>query len=53
MSQKLSVNGFEWVQKSKFNKDSKKKYHEDSDAGHFLELDEEYSKLYLILISLI
>ena len=34
-------------------KTPKKKYHEDSDAGHFLELDEEYSKLYLILVSLI
>ena len=44
MSKKLLVNGFGWVEKSKFNDDSIKKYAKDSDTGYFLEVDVEYPK---------
>ena len=45
MSQKLPVNGFEWVKNlPKFNEDVLKKYDEISNAGYFLEVDIEYSK---------
>ena len=45
MSQKLPVDGFKWVKKlSKFNKDSIKRYDENSDVGYFLEVDVEYLK---------
>ena len=45
MSQKLAVNGFEWVEKlSKFNEDFIKKYDEGSNTGYFLEVDVEYPK---------
>ena len=45
MSQKLPVNGFEWVEElSQFNKDFMKNYDEDSNKGHFLEVDVEYPK---------
>ena len=47
MSQKLSVNGFKWVEKkrlSEFNEDFIKNYYENSDEGYFLEADVEYSK---------
>ena len=39
MSQKLPVNGFEWVEEeklSKFNEDFIKNYDESSDTGYFL-----------------
>ena len=39
MSQKLSVDGFEWVKKddlSKFNESFIKNYNENSDNGYFL-----------------
>ena len=40
MSQKLAVNNFEWIEKtSPFNEDSIKNYNEESDKGHFLEVD--------------
>ena len=45
MSQKLPVNGFEWVKNlSKFNEDFIKNYDENSDKGYFLEVDVEYPK---------
>ena len=45
MSQKLPVNGFEWMTNlSKFNEDFIKKYDEDSNIGHFLEVDAKYPK---------
>ena len=47
MSQKLSVNGFKWVEKkrlSEFNEDFIKNYYENCDEGYFLEADVEYSK---------
>ena len=47
MSQRLLVNGFEWVKEktlSKFNKDLIKKYDENSNSGYFLEVDVEYTK---------
>ena len=45
MSQKLPVNGFEWVKKlSKFNEDFIKKYDENCDTGYFLEADIAYPK---------
>ena len=45
MSQKLPVNGFEWVEElSQFNKDFIKDYDENSDEGYFLEVDVEYPK---------
>ena len=43
MSQKLPVNNFEWIEKtSQFNEDSIKNYNEESDKGHFLEVDVHY-----------
>ena len=47
MPQNLPVNGFKWVEKStlsEFNEDFIKTYDEDSNTGHFLEVDAEYSK---------
>ena len=47
MSQKLPINGFEWVKYlSKFNEDFIKKYDEDSNRGYFLEVDAEYPKTF-------
>ena len=43
MSQKLPVNGFEWVKLlSKFDERFIKNYDENSDKGYFLEVDVEY-----------
>ena len=40
MSQKLSVNNFEWVKDtSQFNEGFIKSYNEESDEGYFLEID--------------
>ena len=45
MSQKLPVNGFEWVKKlSKFDEHFIKNYDVNSDKGYFLEVDVEYPK---------
>ena len=46
MSQKLPVNGSEWVEElSKFNESFiKNYYYEDSNKGYFLEVDVEYPK---------
>ena len=44
MSQKLPVNGFKWVEKSKFNEDFIKKYDGNSNTGYFLEVDVECPK---------
>ena len=45
MSQKLPVNGFEWVEDlSQFKEDFIKNYDENSDKGYFLEVDVEYPK---------
>ena len=45
MPQKLSVNGFKWVQKlSRFNEIFIKNYNENSDIGYFLEVDIDYPK---------
>ena len=41
--QKLPVNYFEWIEDtSQFNEDFIKNYNEESDEGHFLELDVQY-----------
>ena len=45
MSQKLPINGFKWVEKSKlsrFNERFIKNYNENSDKGYFLEVDIEH-----------
>ena len=43
MSQKLSVNNFEWVQDtSQFNEDFIKSHNEESDEGYFIEVDVQY-----------
>ena len=45
MSQKLLVNGFKWVERSRlsrFNERFIKSYNENSDRGYFLEVDVEY-----------
>ena len=43
MSQKLSVNKFEWIEEtSHFNEDFIKNYNEESDEGYFLEVDVQY-----------
>ena len=45
MSQKLPVDGFEWVEKiSKFNEKFIKSYNENSDKGYFIEADVKYQK---------
>ena len=47
MSQKLPVNGFNWVKQeelSNFNEDFIKKYDKNSDKGYFLEVDIDYLK---------
>ena len=45
MSQKLSINGFKWVEDlSEFNENFIKNYDENSDIGFFLEVDVEYPK---------
>ena len=46
MSQKLSVDNFEWEKNiSKFDESCIKNYNENSDKGYILEADVEYSKL--------
>ena len=43
MSQKLSVNNFEWLKDiSQFNEDFIKNYNEESDKGYFLEVNVQY-----------
>ena len=45
MSQKLPVNGSEWVEElSQLNNDSIKNYNEDSNKAYCLKLDFEYPK---------
>ena len=45
MSQKLPVNGFEWVEElSEFDERFIKNYHENSDKGYIFEVDVEYPK---------
>ena len=47
ISQKLAVDGFEWIEKdnlSKFNESFIKNYDEKSDKGYILEADMKYSK---------
>ena len=45
MSQKLPINGFEWVKHlSKLNEDFIKEYDENSDKGYFLEVGVNYQK---------
>ena len=45
MSQKLPVNGFEWVENlSRFNEIFVKNYNENSNKGYFLEVDVDYPK---------
>ena len=45
MSQKLPVNGFEWVEElSQFSKDFITNYDEDSSKGYFFKVDVEYPK---------
>ena len=51
ITQKLPVNGFEWVEElSQFNEDFIKDYDEESDEGHFLEVDVEYPKICIVFI---
>ena len=43
MPQKLSVNGFKWVEDlSEFNEKFIKIYNEESDEGYFVEVDVQY-----------
>ena len=45
MSQKLSVNGFKWIEDtSKINEEFIKNYDENNDKGYILEVDVKYSK---------
>ena len=47
MSQKIPINGFKWVGKSKvsrFNERFIKNYSDNSDIGSFLEVDIDYPK---------
>ena len=53
MSQKLAVNGFKWKNDiSRFNEDFIKNYHDNSDIGYFLEVDESTRENYLVLIKI-
>ena len=48
LSQKIPINGFKWVEKSKlsrFNQKFIKNYNENSDIGYFLEVDVDYPKI--------
>ena len=46
MSENLSVNNFEWIKDtSHFNEDFIKKYNEESDEGHFLEVDVQRNEI--------
>ena len=43
MSQRLSVNNFEWREEaSQFNENLIRNYDEESDEGYFLEFDTQY-----------
>ena len=43
MSQKHSVNNFEWIEDTfQFNEDFIKNYNEESDEGYFLKVDVQY-----------
>ena len=43
MSQKFSVNNFDWIEDtSQFNEDFIKSYYEESDEGYFLEVNVQY-----------
>ena len=45
MSQKLTVNGFKWVNNlSKFTEILTRNYDENSDEGYFLEVDVDYPR---------
>ena len=47
LSQKLSINGFNWIKEeelSNFNEDFIKNYYENGDTGYFLEGDIDYLK---------
>ena len=47
MSQKLLVNGFEWVKKtSQFNEGFIESYNEESDEEYFLEVDVQYTETF-------
>ena len=53
MSQTLPINGFKWEDDlSRFNERFIKSYNENSNKGHFLEVDVEYPKKYLVLIKI-
>ena len=43
VSQKLPVNDFKWIEDiSEFNEDFVKSFNDESDEGHFLEVDVQY-----------
>ena len=45
MSQKLSVNGFKWIDDtSRINEEFIKNYDENNDKGYILEVDVKYTK---------
>ena len=53
MSQKLPVNGFQWVKNlSQFNESFIRNYNENSDIGYFLEVDLIIKKNCLIFIKI-
>ena len=53
VSQKLPVNGFEWVENlSQFKEHFIKKYDENSDKGYFFEVNVSIQKIYLIFIEI-
>ena len=53
MSQKCTVNGFEWVKgTSQFNKGFIESYNEEYDEGYFLEVDIQYLKSYMSFIAI-
>ena len=58
MSQKLSMNNFDWIEDtSQFNEDFIKNYYEECDEGYFLEVDVQYletlRKSYMIKLNIL
>ena len=54
ISQKLIVNGFKLIKKLfKFHEDFIENYDENSDKGYIIEVETEYSKIYLIFIRIL
>ena len=50
MSNKLTVNGFKWIDNKEINEDFIKNYDENNDKGYIFEVDVKYPKILHIVI---